>query len=460
MSASASLPRTFAKYVSTGILSMVGLSLYILADTFFISARLGATGIAALNLAIPVYSLIYASGLMLGMGAATRFSVAKGRADQQQARRIFTHVCMLAAVFALFFVTAGLCFSEQIARLLGADAETFAGAHVYMRTVLLFSPAFLFNSILTCFVRNDRSPRLAMSGMLASSFSNIILDYLFLFPLDMGMFGAVFATCLAPVFSLCVLSFHFIRRKNTFSLVKARPSRQAAGKILQTGLPTFIMEFSSGFVIMIFNFLLLSLAGNTAVAAYGIIANLALVATSIFSGVAQGMQPIVGFHYGAGQDKQVRHTLFLGCAAAVLFGAFFYLGGTIFAGPIIGVFNQANDMRLAAVTENGIFIYFLAFFVMGVNVVATSFFACVLRPAASFAISILRGFAAVLPAAFLLAALLGINGVWASVPAAEGLTFIISLILLWRYIRRGKPGARPTVNETPLPSPAGERPGA
>ncbi len=442
MTFSASLPRTFFKYVSLNILSMIGLSLYILADTFFIAAGLGANGITALNLAIPVYSFVYSLGLLLGMGASTRFAVARGRGENEKANRIFTHVCIMGLFFGLLFSLTGVFFTDKIALALGADSATFEWAYVYMQTILYFAPAFLLNSILTCFVRNDHAPKLAMSAMLASSFSNIILDYVFIFPLKMEMFGAVFATCLAPLFSMAILASHFIRKKNTFSLVKTPFSLKTARRIFQTGLPTFITEFSSGFVILIFNFLLLSLSGNTAVAAYGIVANLALVATSIFSGIAQGIQPIVSFYHGAGEEKKVRSAFRYACITASAFGALFYLFGVLFADPVTALFNRDHDMLLAAMTKEGISLYFLAFLVMGINVIVTAFFACILRPAASFTLSLSRGFLAVIPCVLILSALFSLTGVWLSIPAAEGITLILSILFFTRYVKTemGKTG--------------------
>ena len=138
--------------------------------------------------------------------------------------------------------------------------------HTYLHVLMLFTPAFLLNYILQCFVRNDGAPHLAMAGMITGSLSNVFLDWLFIFPLNMGIFGAVFATGLAPIISLCIISTHFIRRKNSFHLVKCKPEIRKAGSILSTGVPSLISELSSGVVIMIFNFIILNLQGNVGVA--------------------------------------------------------------------------------------------------------------------------------------------------------------------------------------------------
>ena len=147
----------------------------------------------------------------------------------------------------------------------------------YLRVILLFAPAFLCNDILICFVRNDGAPRLSMLAMLGGSFCNILLDYVFIFPLGMGLFGAVLATGLAPVVSMLILSLHWLRGRSGLRPAKGPPRLSAVRAIFSLGLPSLVTEVSSGIVIIAFNFILLELLGNVGVAAYGVIANLSLV---------------------------------------------------------------------------------------------------------------------------------------------------------------------------------------
>ena len=224
--------RDFIRYASLNVLGMVALSCYILADTFFVSQGLGANGLAALNLAIPVYNFIHGSGLMLGMGGAIKYSVYRSQGNFRKTDAVFTNTVTLALGFALCFVCAGLFLSGQIAALLGADAEVFSMTNTYLKVLLLFSPAFLMNDVLICFVRNDGAPRLSMMGMIVGSLSNVVLDYVFIFPFGMGIFGAVLATGLAPVISICVMSAHFIKKRNQFHFQKGRPFLGASGNIL------------------------------------------------------------------------------------------------------------------------------------------------------------------------------------------------------------------------------------
>lgn len=426
----------FLKYSSLNVLGMIGLSCYILADTFFISLALGADGLTALNLAIPVYSLVHGCGLMLGMGGATRYSIHRSRGEHGEANRDFTHALLLAAILAAVFLLAGLLGSGPLAAALGADSSVFEMTETYLRVILLFAPAFLLNELLLCFVRNDGQPRLAMLAMLGGSFSNIILDYVFLFPLDLGIFGAVLATGIAPLVSMAILSPYFLKKQNRFRPV--RPGRLAptAPRILSTGLPSLIAELSSGAVILSFNGIILGLQGNTGVAAYGIIANLSLVVIAVFTGIAQGMQPILSRCHGSGDTSAASRILSYGRRAGLLASAALYLVLFLFADSIAGAFNSENNGALQAMAVPGIRIYFTGIFFAGFTIVEAAAFAACERVFPAQILSLLRGVLLILPLAFLLSRLFQMTGVWLAFPAAELLTACAALLFRCRERNR------------------------
>ena len=224
-----SIFHTFFKYVSSNVLGMIGFSCYILADVFFIARGIGADALAALNLTLPAYNLMNGIGLMIGMGGAARYSLSSTRPDSDTHRTAFTHALLLAALCALFFSFAGAFCSEEISAILGADHDTIGYASDYIRILLLFSPLFLGNNLLLCFVRNDGAPRLSMAGMLIGSLANIVLDYIFIYPLGMEMAGAATATATAPVISMLIMSVHFIKKNNRFQWsIQSIPDLQRA----------------------------------------------------------------------------------------------------------------------------------------------------------------------------------------------------------------------------------------
>ena len=420
----------FIRYIVPNVLGLVGLSCYILADTFFVSKGMGSDGLTALNLAIPVYSFIHGTGLMLGMGGATRYSILRSQDRQEEAQAVYTHTLALAAGFALLFFLLGLFGSHAITRLLGADAAVYDMTHTYLRILLLFSPLFLLNDITLPFVRNDGAPRLAMCGLIASSFSNIILDYVFIFPLNMGIFGAVFATSIAPAISLAVFLPFFRQGKNSFRPVRCPFRLRTAGVMMTLGLPSLVTEVSAGVVMIVFNTILLSLQGNLAVAAYGVVSNLALVVTAIYTGIAQGAQPLFSRCYGGGQHKRVARllTYALGTALglSMLIYALIFLGADLIA----AVFNSGRDPQLQAMAVEGLKLYLTSCFFVGFNVVLSSYFASVERSTPANIMSLLRGFFIVIPAAFLLSLVGGLTGLWCAVTVTEGLVALFGICFL------------------------------
>ena len=246
--------REFCKYASLSVLAMAAISCYILADTFFISAGLGADGLTALNLAIPVYNFIHGTGLMLGMGGATRFAVCRSRGDHAGGNAMFTATLWLGAAFSLLFVALGILCPTQLAQLLGADGVTLPMTRTYLQVLLLFSPAFILNDILLCFNRNDGAPQLSMAATVSGSLANILLDYVFIFPCGMGMFGAVLATGLAPVIGVGVSSLHFLRKKNSYRPAKILPKPAHMRYNFALGFPSLVEQLSAAIVIIVFNY--------------------------------------------------------------------------------------------------------------------------------------------------------------------------------------------------------------
>lgn len=426
------LRKDFFKYVSLNIMGMLGLSCYILADTYFVSAKLGADGLTSLNLAISIYSFIHGTGLMIGIGGATRYAICRMKKEYEKCNAIFTTAVIVGIIIGVCLTVFGIFGAEMLAGLLGAKGEILGVTTTYLRTILCFSPCFILNNIMIAFIRNDGNPRLSMTGMLAGSFANIVLDYIFMFPLDMGIFGAAFATGLAPVISLIVLASHKIKGKNQFHfrMEKAMHILRNAKDIGAIGIAAFINEVSSGLVLVIFNLLIIGLTGNIGVAAYGIVANLALVAMSIFTGIAQGSQPLISKYYGKGQKEAVRtiyrYSIILAAAIGVGLVAIGF-GCTDF---LIGVFNSEGSRELRDIAFVGLRLYFLGFLFVGVNIVTASYMGAVERAKGSFIIAITRGFFAILFFAVLLSNLFGMTGVWMAFLCAELLTLGVSFYSL------------------------------
>ena len=402
------MKRSFFQYVSLNVLGALGLSGYILADTLFVAHRLGTDGLAALNLAISVFGLINGLGLMLGIGGASRYAIYRTQGDGVRADRAFSRALACGGALGGLLALAGLLWAVPLARLLGAEGAILPMCSVYLRTVLLFAPCFLLNHILTAFVRNDGNPKLAMAAMLLGSLSNIVLDYVFLYPMDMGIFGAALATGIAPVVGLCVSSLHILTRRSRFRLRPFRPALRPLADLAGLGSAAFLNECSSGLVLVVFNLLPLRLAGTLGVAAYGIVANLALMALALFTGVNQGVQPLVSLAHGRGDAAGVRTLCRMALGLALCAGLCMAALAFFAAGPLVSLFNRDGDPALQQMAEQGLRLYFLGFPFAGLNLITASFLGAAEHPGRSLRLSLLRGFVSIVAAALLLAALLAL----------------------------------------------------
>lgn len=416
----------FRRYAAPGVLGMIGISCYILADTFFVAKGTGSLGLAALNIAIPAYNLMNGLGLMVGVGGATHYSLCRAQGDAVEADRTFTHTLLLGLCIALLFVLTGTFGVVPLSRLLGANAETLDMTAVYLRLLLCFAPFFVTNNIMIAFVRNDGEPGRAMAGMIAGSLFNIVFDWVFIFPCGLGMFGAALATGASPLVSLLVLSGHLRRPSRGFHLRRERLRPRLLPRICAPGLSSLVSELASGITLLLINLVLLRIAGNTAVAAYGVIANLALVESAIFTGLSTGVQPLISRSAEADRRRLLRWTV----TTALAISALMYVLVFVFASPITAVFNSEHDPALAACAVPGLRIYFAGFLAACINIIAAAYFSAAGQASRGFIISLVRSIIAIPPVLFALSALLGVTGVWLTFPAVEALACALSLLFI------------------------------
>ena len=430
-----SILKKFIRYSVNNIFGMMAISVYILADTFFIARGVGTLGLTALNIAIPAFSFIQGSGLMLGIGAATKYSILKAQGQEKGANEIFSLAVISGLIISLFFVFLSITASKYLVKILGADESIFDITVTYLRVILCFAPSFIINAIFLCFVRNDHAPALAMIAMVIGSFSNIVLDYIFVFPLNMGMFGAALATGCAPVIGLCILSLHKFRGKNNFKLVKCKLDFIKIFGILKLGLPSLITEMANGVVIIVFNILILGISGNIGVAAYGIIANISMVVTAIYTGISQAIQPLLSNCYGlkdtSGMKKIFKYALVLMLALSLVIYVILYF----YASDIAFIFNKENDNILQTMAVEGLKVYFTATPFLGFNIIISIVFISMEKAVSAQIISLCRGFFILVPSAVILSKVFLMFGVWLSLLFCECVVAIISIYFLYRLIK-------------------------
>lgn len=420
--------KQFAKYVSLNILGMVGMSCYIIADSFFIAKAEGANGLTALNLVLPLYNLIFAIGSMVGVGSAIRYSVLKTRGDSSADSYLF-NALFFTAVLGLVFTFVGIFAPEKLLTLLGADSTIVETGRDYTRIFMCFGPIFMWNCVANAYVRNDGAPTVAMIATLSSSLFNIMFDYVLMFPLKMGMKGAALATVLSPVLGITICSFHLFSKRSNVKIKPCVPSIKRLISSCQVGIPAFVGEMSSGVITLVFNYVLLSLAGNIVVAAYGVVANVSLVTLAVFNGIAQGSQPLISRNHGAERHSDVNSLKKLSLIVALVMGIILYAVMYFATDPIVAVFNSEHNAQLAKYANTGVKLYFIGVLFAGLNIVGSSFFSAVEKAKEAAVISVLRGFVLVVLFVLILPKTLGVNGVWLSYPAGEFSTMLVMIVM-------------------------------
>jgi len=429
-----SLKKMFMKYVSLGIFSMMGISLVVFVDTFFIANGVGSRGIAALNIVLPMLNLFNGLGWMLGVGGATLYSIARGEGKLQEGRQNFTLTVVVGLILSVFFMVLTLIFADSILRFLGANESIFEMSKGYYMIIMGVSPLFILNNMFITFLRNDNGPKLAMIGMIIGALCNIILDYLFIFPFGWGLQGAALATATSPAVSLLISLFHLKNQKRQLNFSKFSFQFKKVKEIFSIGFASFLNEFSSALVMFLFNIVLLQLVGNIGVSAYAIIANMNIVVIALFTGIGQGFQPLVSTYHGARESNTVKKLLKYGLLTSIIFGVVFLVLGIVLTEEIVALFNNEQDLVLQQLAEQGLVLYFISFLMTGVNFAVIYFMSAVEKPRPSYIISLLRSLILIFPVLFVMADLMGLVGVWLTMPIVEFLTIICAIPIIVRYV--------------------------
>ncbi|KRL97032.1 MATE family efflux transporter [Liquorilactobacillus satsumensis] len=429
------LGREFYSYVRKNILASLGLSLYVIADTIFISLAAGPLGLAALNIVLPIFNLFNSMGLLLGIGGATIFSI-NNSLSQKTNTALYGQLLTLGFFLGIFFASMANLLTEPLLTLLGANQQTIGLASAYLRIVSLGAAFFILNYISVNFIRNDGNPRLTMLATLTETFFVLVIDYLFIFIFKWGMVGAAWATLFAPLASLVVLTQHrhFTGRKLQLRLQLPRFKNVLA--VTRLGLPSFLTEMSTGVSIFVYNVVLLKSGGNLAIAAYGVVANLALIVLALFNGISFGMQPLLAREYGKNNWKNVRYILKLGLCTSLLIAFLSFGILLLFKYPIIGIFSRGTQTLMVHYAAVGIPLYFLSIFFSGININIMMFLISINQPRFSFFMSLMRGYVILLPSIVILGHFWQMEGIWLSVTVTEFIITIFGLFFTRNIFRQ------------------------
>lgn len=424
-----SVSKIFFRYLIPAILANMVTSIYVLADTIIIGKGIGTLAMAALNIVLPLFNIFFGNGLLFGVGGSVLMSIARGRGDQKLGECYFTLAVILNAITCVLYTVLLLVFTKPIVRFLGATDVTMPYILDYAPYVIAGLSAFSFSSLLQTFVRNDGAPKLSMFAVISGGVLNVILDLIFVFPLQMGMAGAAMASVLGSACTVCILLFHFRSKSNGLRFSLQAFSFSCIGKILQNGFTSFLVEITSGIVMFIFNIDILKCAGDIGVSMYGIICNTVIIVTCLCNGINQAAQPILSTNYGAGLAQRIGQVRRLGIKTALCICSIPAILGLLVPNLFTYIFLEPND-EILAMSPIAIRTYFIGFFVMGINMFVVGYFQSISKPYLSLIVCLARGCVLSIIFVAVLAPLFGIIGIWASVPLAEFVTLFIALFFL------------------------------
>lgn len=423
-----------------GIFGLLGTSLYVLGDTLIVGQALGRDGLASLNLAIPMINLMQGIGLWIGFGGATAMSRSLGRKDIARAKDMADRTLTWSVLAGLALCLILQLSFDPLVRFLSGGGPALAGSRQYLGILLWFSPVYVVFQSLVVLLRNDGGARPAMIALLLASSLNVVLDAWFIFGLKWGMFGAGLATGLAQLIGLGIVLYHLPKSPLLASL---RPRLASPFRLMGKGLASLIMEVSQGVVIFAFNAVLLSLAGEVGVSSYAIIANLSLMFTAIFLGLAQGAQPLFARAKGAGDEAG--YQFILRFALQVGLGLSLAVVGLCLAAPrLLAMIFISHDETVIQMTLRGLRLYSLGFLFLGSNLIGTLALQSSSRALEAFLFALARGMVLLIVFLLGLTRQIGLDGVWLSFAAAELTGF------LWLNLRLRKSPA--AVNKKPLPA--------
>lgn len=434
-----SITQLLVQYSVPAIIASVATSLYNIVDSIFIGRGVGPMAISGLAITFPLMNLVIAFCTLIAVGGATITSIFLGQKNIQRATDVTNNVMSLCLIHSIVFGGLTLIFLDPILYFFGATEETIPYAREFMRIILLGTPiAYVFIG-LNNLMRATGYPKKAMISALLSVAVNVVLAPLFIFVFDWGIGGAAFATVCGQFTAFVWVMHHFLSKSSYIHLkFNARWfTRSIINRIYSIGMSPFLMNVCACIVVIFINRALLNYGGseaNLAVGAYGIVNRTTMFFVMIVFGVTQGMQPILGYNYGASMWPRVKRTLNIGIWAGVAITFIGFVLTESFPDTISAMFT--SDEVLIRLARNGFRIYFIFFPLVGCQIVIQNFFQSIGKPRLSIFLSLTRQLIFLIPMLILLPGYYGVDGVWASMAASDMLAFFLAVITLWVMMKR------------------------
>ena len=425
------------KYFLPAFAGVIINSLYNIVDRIFIGQGVGALALSGLSAVFPIMLIMMAFGMLVGMGAGVRVSINLGKKDISRAEAVLGNAVFLIILLAAFITVIGFLIKDPMLRLFGTGEETMGYANDYLNIFLFGSIFGMMGFSLNNIIRSEGNAKIAMYSMLISAGTNLILDPVFIFGLDMGVRGAAWATIISQAI-LCLWVFrHFLGKRSVIhlKLSNIKPRREIIIYIITIGFAPFSMQLAASLVQGTYNTQLIKYGGDLAVGAMGVIISVAMLLLMSIVAVNMAAQPIVGFNVGAKNYKRVKKTLLDSIAAATMISVAGFVVVQLFPRLIIKMFNSDNA-ELLRIGTHGIRIFLAALPIIGYQVIVGNYFQSIGRAGIATFLSMLRQVIVLIPILLVLPRYYGLSGVWLAAPISDTVSaLVVSLFLIFELKR-------------------------
>lgn len=430
-----SLKHDFVRFVSATMASLMVFSLYSMVDGLMVSIGVNEYAMSAVNLSLPFTNALFSIAVLFGVGSSTLIAIYIAQDKRHEADTLFSQNFSTLLVIGVLATTLVFVFLESFAILLGADEITLDYVKDYLTGIAPFSVCFLVSYNLEVLVKTDGYPRYALFTVITGCLTNCVLDYVAIFWLNMGVFGAAAATGISQLVTCVLYLIHFFSKKCTFHLRKFRFDPHLYARILPIGLADGVTELCTGLMIFLFNHTVLRCIGTDGVVTYTVIAYVNTVVINLMVGISQGSQPLVSFHYGKGEHDQCQKLLRYGLTTVCIIAPLPFLCVHFFAPQIVSVYLSHASDELVTYSVRAFRHYGISYLLVGFNVVIGGFLTALERPIPAISISVGRGLVLQSAVLLTLAALFGGETLWYTPIISEALCLAMSVIFLRLYQR-------------------------
>ncbi len=428
-----SLKHDFVRFVSATVASLMLFSLYSMVDGLMVSIGVNEYAMSAVNLSLPFTNALFSIAVMFAVGSSTLIAIYIAQDKRHEADALFSQNFATLLVIGVLATTLVFVFLEPFAILLGADEITLDYVKEYLIGIAPFSVCFLVSYNLEVLVKTDGYPRYALFTVITGCLTNCVLDYVAIFWLNMGVFGAAAATGISQLVTCVLYLIHFFSKKCTFHLRKFRFDPHLYARILPIGLADGVTELCTGLMIFLFNHTVLRCIGTDGVVTYTVIAYVNTVVINLMVGISQGSQPLVSFHYGKGEHDQCQKLLRYGLTTVCIIAPLLFLCVHFFAPQIVSVYLSHASDELVAYSVRAFRHYGISYLLVGFNVVIGGFLTALERPIPAISISVGRGLVLQSAVLLTLAAVFGGEALWYTPIISEALCLAMSVIFLRLY---------------------------